>query len=251
MTDFYDQLADDYDAMVGVDQRSALARNFVRTLRLRLPCESALDVACGTGLYALAFAADGVPTVGGADLSPAMLAVARQQATAQSLDIDWWQVSMQRLGEAVRGTFDLVVCLGNSLPHLLTPQDLQDALSAFHSRLNPGGTLVVQVMNYSRILADQERIVEVNRHGANVFVRFYDFGQPTLRFNVLQLQGVGEGECEHTLVGTDLYPYQRHELAEALIGVGFHGLADFGSLTFEPFEPAASTTLVLTALKAG
>ena len=82
---------------------------------------------------------------------------------------------MQELAEKVPGPLDAALCMGNSLPHLLTDADLSAALESFRRVLRPGGLLATQVLNYARVLARGERIVGIDRHGERLYVRFYDF----------------------------------------------------------------------------
>ena len=76
---FYDELAAEYDGITDQTQRSAAAGEFVEQLTSRYAIRSAVDVACGTGLYSLILAKLGVNTRG-ADISAKML----QQADKRS-----------------------------------------------------------------------------------------------------------------------------------------------------------------------
>src|SRR4051794_33183024 len=70
--------------------------------------ERVLDVACGTGNTTLAARARGA-VVTGLDLTPELLAVARERAAAEGhLDIDWQHGDAESLPFA-DGSFDVVV----------------------------------------------------------------------------------------------------------------------------------------------
>jgi SAM-dependent methyltransferase len=243
---FYDAIADDYDAMMAFEDRLGKARQFITRLRQHHRFTSALDMACGSGAYALALAAAGVPRVVGADPSARMLASARQHASEPNFDVDWRQVSMQELDQVDVGQFDLILCLGNSLPHLLTPEDLKQSLTGFRNALNEAGLLVLQTLNYDQILAAQERIVGVTRRDNREFIRFYDFTPPLVQFNLLTLDWHGE-QCRSRLEQTQLYPYRQSELEDALAAAGFSRIDCFGGLGREPFEAETSETLLIEA----
>ncbi|MCF7855273.1 MAG: class I SAM-dependent methyltransferase [Candidatus Pacebacteria bacterium] len=242
---FYNTVAKYYDRMTDVEGRQQTARNFVSELRQRYTFGSALDVACGTGLYAKALAELGVNPVVGVDISEKMLDIARRQADADNLSIVWRKVPMRKLA-CIGETFDIILCLGNSIPHILTHNDLVDTLNGFHDRLTPGGHCVLQVLNYDRILRDRERIVSINRHGNKEFVRFYDFHPPTVTFNLLTITWMND-DYTHNIQSTELYPYTRAELAQAMSQHGFRDLSFFNHLTFEPFEVDSSPTLTIIA----
>lgn len=245
---FYAPLAAGYDDMTDFAARLRLARAFVGCLAQRQSCAAALDVACGTGVYALALAAHGASTVVGTDLAPEMLDQARRHGDELGVRIDWRVAAMQELGSRVDGRFDVILCMGNSLPHLLTRADLERACTGFAARLDAGGLLVVQLLNYERIYAERERIVDVTRRGGVEYVRFYDFHDALLRFNLLEIRWPpGAGEATTLLRGTDLHPYTEPELRQALQDWGWLEVTSHGGLDFSPYDPQRSGSLMLTA----
>ena len=102
---------------------------------------SILEVGCGTGRVALQLAQEGVPIVG-LDLSPAMLAVARQKSQGLP-NVRWVEDDMQafKLGEL----FDLIIIPGHSFQFMLTPTDQVACLKCIYQHLTPDGKLVVHV----------------------------------------------------------------------------------------------------------
>ncbi|MBN0986678.1 methyltransferase domain-containing protein [Amphritea pacifica] len=102
------------------------------------PGQRVLDVACGTGILARTVATTVADpgSVSGLDLSPGMLAIARQLAPA----IDWQQGAAESLPFA-DNSFDAVVCQFG----LMFFQNRQAALKEMMRVLAPGGRLVVAV----------------------------------------------------------------------------------------------------------
>ncbi len=240
----YDELAGEYDELMGQAQRTAAAEQFVAKLLGMRDVSSAIDVACGTGLYAMALADAGVATVG-ADISANMLAQAKLKAAGRH--IQWIEAAMQDLAPRVDKQHDAVICMGNSLPHLLADEDFDAALAGFRKMLAPGGTLVLHVLNYDAILEQQDRLVGANRSGELEFVRFYDFlPDGLLQFNVLRLQWSG-ADCSQSLQSTILRPYRHDELRTALTRHGYADVAAFGNLRMGPFDQATSGSLVMVA----
>ena len=245
--DFYDEIASEYDAITGAAGRAARAEAFLRELVSRFHVESALDAACGTGLYAIALAKMGVKTLG-ADISAAMIDQARQNAAQAGVQVDWLCEPMQKLSYKVRERFDAVLCMGNSIPHLLTDADLRAALSGFVELLRPGGVVVVQLLNYERVLAQNERIVGINRGGGKEYVRFYDFLPGRVRFNILEIDW-SAGQCAHRLHGTELRPYTADDLAKGLMRQGCSSVDYHSGLSFEAFDPRTDQTVTLIGAK--
>ena len=101
--------------------------------------QTMLDLACGTGTVALAFASQGW-RVYGVDASAAMLAEARRKAEETGLPLLLSQQDMRSftLPEPV----DLITCLFDSLNYLVTVDDLQQALARVAAHLKPGGLFI-------------------------------------------------------------------------------------------------------------
>ncbi len=183
---FYDWLAPEYDRMTGFEQRFDREMPVFRQIVDRFGIRSAVDAGCGTGFLSLVLARLGV-IVTAADLSAQMLKALEERAAASGLAIRILAASFQDIGGQVSPPADAVFCLGNSLPHLLTEDDLRASLRSFAAALRPGGMLVLQTLNYDRILAAKERIQNVKETGGTTYVRFYDFEGPLVRFNILRL----------------------------------------------------------------
>lgn len=245
--DFYDELASDYDAITGSAGRTGRAEEFVRVLAARFPIKSALDAACGTGLYAIQLARAGVRSVG-ADISPAMLAQARKFAFEAKVNVEWLYCPMQQLAGELAERFDAVLCMGNSIPHLLSDADLESTVAGFLGLLNPGGIVVLQLLNYARSISRQERIVGINRQGQRDFVRFYDFQGAQAQFNILEIDW-SAGQPQHRLHTTTLRMYTAEALRQALTQHGSDRVELFGGLDFAPFDKDRDETVMLIARK--
>ena len=247
--DFYDEIADAYDDITGAPAREPAAREFVAAFLDRYRPGSALDAACGNGMYALALARAGLSNVAGADLSHGMLDLARQHAPAAGLGVRWVQAPMQTLADALPGPFDAVLCMGNSIPHLLTDADLSAALGAFVRLAAPGGVIVLNLLNYARLQASGERIVGTDRRGQHEYIRFYDFlDADRVRFNILAVDwSSGSERPSHRLHSTTLRPYTCSALRDALVSHGYRDVELFSGLRFAPFDPVLSDTLTLVA----
>jgi 2-polyprenyl-3-methyl-5-hydroxy-6-metoxy-1,4-benzoquinol methylase len=75
--EFYDGLGGDYDRMVQWQGRLEREELFFKRVFDDAGVVRVLDAACGTGMHAISFARRGLQSAG-ADLSPAMIARARE-----------------------------------------------------------------------------------------------------------------------------------------------------------------------------
>ena len=197
----------------------------------------------------------GYPT-SGADLSASMIERARANAAAAGVVLPLAAVGFGALARTFPQPFDAVFCLGNSLPHLLTPADLSAALRDFAACLHPGGLLLIQNRNFDAVMASRERWMEPQAHREEqrewLFIRFYDFEPDGLiNFHILTLQRTEKGEWKQEISTTRLQPLRQAELTAALAAAGFAHIQSYGGLNGSPFDPAASGNLVITARKAG
>jgi SAM-dependent methyltransferase len=256
----YNKFSQDYDRFVNWQNRLAFELPFLldqlggvtpqsgATLRV-------LDAACGTGQHVIALAKKGFDVVG-ADLSSEMITVARTNARDAGLVLRFEPVGFGSLAQTFgAGSFNAILCLGNSLPHLLTPADLAAALQDFANCLTAGGMLILQNRNFDAVLVSRSRWMEPETHTEDdrewVFQRFYDFETDGLiQFNIVTLTRQTGSDWQANLTATHLRPQTHHELTAALTIAGFTNIQAYGSLSGDEFIPASSGNLVLTAVKA-
>jgi 2-polyprenyl-3-methyl-5-hydroxy-6-metoxy-1,4-benzoquinol methylase len=107
-----------------------------------------LDCPCGHGRISNRLAAQGF-RVTGIDASELFLEQARAEARAQELDVDYVQGDMRKL--PWRDRFDAVVNWFTSFGYFSDEQN-QAVLRQFHDALRPGGRLILETQNITRIL---------------------------------------------------------------------------------------------------
>lgn len=243
--DFYEGLSANYDRMTRFESRLKREETILKTWVDRFNPRSVLDAACGTGLHVIALRKLGVEAVG-ADISSPMIQKANENAKANSVDAEFITAGIVDLPNAVDAEFDAVFCLGNSIPHLLNSHTLKSAFKSFAGILKPGGFLLLQLLNYERILGSKNRIVGIHSDGDLEFVRFYDFLDPLIRFNIIEINHSSK-PITHRLHSTELYPYRCEEITAALSEMSFTDVEIFGNMKRDDFDPTESTDLVITA----
>ena len=249
----YDEFSDDYDRFIDWRGRLALEMPFIEQQLRQVGGRRVLDAACGTGQHALALAERGYEVVG-ADLSAPMIERARASAHATEPPARFEVAGFGQLAARLGAGFDAVVCLGNSLPHALTAQDLRAALDDFVACLRPGGLLLIQNRNFDAVLAQQQRWMEPQAHREGerewLFLRCYDFlPDGLLAFNVITLRRIGGGAWQQRVASTRLRPNRCDELVQALGTARFARVSTWGNMQGQPFDAQASSNLVLAARK--
>ena len=247
----YDDIAVDYDRFVNWPGRLAGELPFIEGQLSAVGARRVLDVACGTGMHAIALAERGYDVIG-ADASGGMIEKARSNAESAGVAADFVQASFGSLSEACGAGYDALLCLGNSIPHVTGLAGLADALQDFGAVLRPGGALLIQDRNFDAVLASGERWMEPQSYVTGddewVFLRFYDFiSQETLRFNFVTLYRAGGEGWRQTVAISSLVPLLQSDLVAYVQRAGFCDVHSFGSLQGEDFDQRTSPNLVLTA----
>lgn len=261
MVDMYDDLSSDYDRFVNWPQRLAYEIPLLAAVLPETPHKGkarVLDTACGTGQHAIALAKLGHETVG-ADLSTEMIAIAKRNASSSGVEIPFFPAGFGQIAPALKkgginSDFDALLCLGNSLPHVIIQEDLLQALTDFHACLRPGGILIIQNRNFDAVLTTQHRWMEPQAHHEGdrewIFLRFYDFLEDGLiRFNILTLTRQGHHSWQQRHTSTMLMPQTMEMLTQTLEKCGFTITRRLGDLSGSVYDPSSSANIVLIAEK--
>jgi SAM-dependent methyltransferase len=241
---FYDRLSGDYDVMTGFDQRFVRERPFIKLLVDRHRIGRAVDAGSGTGFHAILLARLGV-SVTAVDLSPAMIAALRAHAADEQLRIAAVVGSFDQLPAVVNGPQDAVLSMGNTLAHMPDAAALESALTAFRQVLRPGGILLLQLLNYKRILAAREKVLADKTGNGLRFIRWYEYEGSRIRFNITVERTDGNAPAETRSV--ELTPFTDDDLHRAAQHAGFGESHTHGSIAFEPYDEERSRDTVFLA----
>jgi glycine/sarcosine N-methyltransferase len=249
----YDDFSEDYDRFVNWAGRLAYEMPFIEaSLAQYAPGGTVLDSACGTGMHAIALAQKGF-AASGADLSLRMVERARENARLAGVALRFEAAGFGELAVIFgERSFDALLCLGNSLPHVLSEEELSGAMSDFAACLHPGGVLVLQNRNFDAVMKYRERWMEPQsyREGERewLFLRFYDYDADGLiSFNIVNLRRVQDKPWAQQVMTTRLRPLLQAEMVRLLSTAGFHDIACYGDMSGAPFNPESSGNLVVVA----
>lgn len=171
---FYDELADDYHLIYADWEASVSRQGDALDALIGQDSAEVLDCSCGIGTQAIGLALRG-HRVTGTDLSPRAAARAAREAARRNLTLPTAVADMRHL-PFPHGQFDTVVCADNSLPHLLTEQDVHAALTEMRRVLRPAGLLLLSTRPYDELLRERPTSTppQVHRHanGAERTVTF-------------------------------------------------------------------------------
>ncbi len=244
----------EYRRLIAWGRRIARESPWLRELLETAPETSVLDLGCGTGEHVAFFADEGARAVG-LDRSEAMIEAAREyEADGRGTFVLSDALDAR---DALRGhaPFGLAICLGNMLPHLREDAELDRFLAAAHDLLRPGGALLIQMLNYARILAGGIRHLPVNVRededgGEIVFLRILtpaEDGRILFFPTTLALDPDAEEPITvKTTRRVELRAWTADDLAPHFERHGFD-VTLHGNMQGGPFDPETSHDLVVFA----
>lgn len=215
--------------------------------------EGVLEIACGAGRIALALAGAGAK-VTAFDLSPAMLAVAREQDAGGR--VRWLEADMRAFDLGER--FGLIIVPGHSFQFMLTAAMQLDCLAAVRRHLTPDGVLVLhldhQDLDWLGGLPETEGVEArgvvvlhpaTGRRYGQVFAWTYERPTQTAPMTVSWV----ELDAENTAVGRwQLPPMRLHcafrmEIEHLLARAGFAVTALYGDFAGRPLDGESAEML--------
>jgi glycine/sarcosine N-methyltransferase len=250
----YDALSADYDRFVNWQARLAIELPFIIEKLHEVNAKSVLDAATGTGMHAISLAQCGFTSTG-ADLSQGMIERARENARSANVPVRFEVAGFGSLSQIFgKDSFNAVLCLGNSLPHLLSLSELSAGLLDFATCLRSGGLLLIQNRNFDFVMARHERWMEPQSHTQGdtqwIFQRFYDFDADGLiTFNMVTLTRIGESDWSQTITTSRLRPLLKDELVSLLQSERFTGIKVYGNMAGAPFDPEVSPNMVVFCMR--
>jgi SAM-dependent methyltransferase len=205
-----------------------------------------LDIACGTGGYSIALAERG-HRVTGVDLDRAMIQAARKKVRDLKGAPDFRVMDMLSMTDALDPGFGLGFCIGNSLVHLETDEQIRQMLTSCRSLLRPEGVLVVQIINYDRILAKGLTSLPTLRGDDFEFLRNYDL-DPSGRVVIFRTELRVGREADQRVIRNQipLRIVTEEQLTRLVRDAGFQRLEVFGGFDGRPFS-LDSLPLILSA----
>ena len=214
---------------------------------------SVLELACGTGAFAIPLARAG-HDVTGIDLSEPMLAEAKRKAQAADVKIDWHHGDIRdfHLGR----TYSLIFLASNALCHLLDLPALEGCLRCVREHMADSGQFVVSVFVPDQSLlkrrCDEPELLaeydDPDGRGRTVITTTYQYDPATQIKHITTRRCIGETEELGTLTMRMYYP---QELAALMKYNGFDVVARWADYQRLPFGPASGMQVLVCRAENG
>ena len=231
MSKFYNEIAEKYDYIFPL---SPAHQTFFAS---ELCGKTVLDVGAATGNLTAHLLSQGYE-VTAIDLSERLIAKAAEKGiTVQQRDM----LTIDELS-----TFDNIVCIGNTLPHLDSKASVQLFLQKAYGQLTQGGKLVLQLVNFEKYFAQQQGDYLGNLPLiTNDKVKFE-------RYYYLNSEGriIFKTILDDTIENEELLqPIFADELTQWLTQIGFQAIKLYGIFKKDPFDKEKSMALIIIAEK--
>ncbi|MCX7710036.1 MAG: methyltransferase domain-containing protein [Clostridia bacterium] len=236
---FYEQISKYYDYIfpVGTEQLKFIIES------AGAPPKRILDVACGSGGYSAALAEEGYELTS-VDNDSEMIRLAKEKAANKGLDTYALQCDMLQLESCLETRFDCIFCIGNSIVHLENHLAIENTLEQMHALLEEGGRLVLQIINYDRIIKYNIKelpAIENEEIGLR-FVRNYEYNKDrnVIYFNT-ELTISNEEKYENSI---ELLPLLRAQMEDLLKRAGFGRYQFYGDFKRSAYDDNAYMLVV-------
>ena len=223
---FYDNMAAQYDKLfldweAATQEQAEILDKIFSDLGFDRSAH-VLDCACGIGTQAIGIASLGYD-VTGSDISDGELAEAQVRAAKRGVRMRFEHADFCALSDVFPEQFDIVIAMDNALPHMLTPEDMEAAVSSITGRVRSGGIFAASIRDYDSLLQEKPPYSPPYVHSTDKGQRvsFQTWTWNNDNYNLVQyiiddedkLQ-VSKFECEYRAV-------RRKELTDLLTANGF------------------------------
>lgn len=240
---FYDIASGFYDQMINYEDNLTKMKNAFEKL---FPIKSFIaDVGCGSGVDSIALALND-HIVSGFDPSSKMIELAQDNAKKFNVDVAFNKYAVLNIPVKFNQKFDAVVSLGNTLANI-EGDTIYSTIQRYYDLLKDGGMAFVHILNYQLISEKMERVVSIKSNDEYYFVRFYDFINGDINFNILKFSQ--KNRADFQLLTTRIYPYKKDLLVKVFNAVGFKEVKLMSTLSGDKFNIAVSKDLFIQATR--
>jgi glycine/sarcosine N-methyltransferase len=228
---FYQQIASYYHHIFKINATQ------VDFIKLKIPesdCK-VLDIGCGIGTLSFELT-NYYKYVLGIDMDAEMIRAASNKKEDESKAIQFQQMSMLKLDTFIdRNSIGGIICFGNTLVHLNSIDEIADFLQQSKAVLKLSGKLLLQIVNYDKIIEKNIKQLPLIENDEILFERNYCYrkSENKIDFNTRLTVKSTHQIIENSI---ELLPLLKNELTLLLNKAGFDNCNYYGKFNKELYS---------------
>ncbi len=131
----------------------------------------AVDLGAGFGMHTVALARSGWRVLA-VDLSAHLLAELKQHGSGLTIEVA--AADLMGFAEFMTGPADLVLCMGDTLTHLDSEDQVAALMLKVRQALRPGGQFIATFRDYSHLPAATDRFIQVRSDAQRILTCFLE-----------------------------------------------------------------------------
>jgi glycine/sarcosine N-methyltransferase len=191
--------------------------------------DNILDIGCATAALDIELAKSGF-SIYALDIDEDMISRAKEKAMKEETEIDFRLGSMLELEKIYADTkFNLILCFGNTIAHLEDTGQVETFLKECYAVLNNNGKIIVQMINYDRILKENIEKLPLIDNEIVKFERYYERTCKKINFRTLLTVKSTNEIYENNTVQNPLLQF---ELLNSFLECGFPKIEMYSDFKF-------------------
>lgn len=196
-----------------------------------------LDVSCGIGTQSLGLAEMGYK-VTGSDISEKEIKRAQSEAVKRGLEISFYVADMRNVFEQTKKEFDVIISCDNSVPHLLTDDDILKAFKQFYKSCKLNGGCIISVRDYEKEIIDGKifKPYGIREFDGKLFIisQVWDCHYPRYTTSMYIVEDNRHDKCRTHVMRTEYYAIKIPRLIELMQVAGFSRVERIDGRFFQP-----------------
>lgn len=238
----FNNIGERYDLFVDWDRRLSTEVPFLHKILRSHNAKKVLDVGCATGKHAIELAKLGYD-MHGIDISNNLIQKAKKNAQEARTYVDFEAMSMLDITKHKAKLFDAVLMLGNVVSLLDDEKQILSFFADAKSVLKIGGILVIQTLNYRKMIKNGERYELIETPEPNlVFLKIFDLVGENTRLSIVMLEKNGSWKMsemsQHLMVMT------KEDLVRHASRTKFSSISLYGKFDGSPFKGEESDQIL-------
>lgn len=209
-----------WDSFIDWKKRAKGERRFFEKILSKHSCLRVFDASMGTGFDSIQLMRNGFDVTSN-EIDQRYIEKALENARRwRRLELKITSYDWREIPEELHGSYDAVICLGNSLSLLRSKDDQKKSIENFVNLVKPGGLVIIDQRNYDYILRKQK---EIFQNPINfIYSRdYYYCSNRIVGYPIAMIDGLVAFEYKHLGINEKLcrlflYPFRDNELSSLM-----------------------------------